>query len=92
MLKQEILTNLASATAGVFLMCVITLVHPLAAVLCTVSVFTVMLGLFFLIWALDMRFNSVSAINLVMAVGLSVDYSLHMSLHIVTTPGESRVE
>lgn len=90
--QDEVLINLGSAMAGVFAMTLLTLIHPLAAILCTASVASVFLGLWAVMWAAEIRFNSVSAINIVMASGISLDYTLHMTLHFVNTAGASRVE
>ena len=90
-LKREVSVNIAAAMCGVFAVTLVSLIHPWAAVLCTLSVVISVIGLFGVLWASNTRFNSVSAINLVMAVGLSVDYNVHMALHFVTTVGPDRV-
>jgi Niemann-Pick C1 protein len=43
-------------------------------------------------WALDIRLNTASEVNLVMAVGIAVDYSLHILHTFQHTSGKSRQE
>ena len=88
----ELITNLGLATAGVFLVALAMLVHPVAALMVVVAVLCVDVFLFGELWIFNIRFNTVSVINLVMAVGLSADYSVHIIHKFLTIDGESRVE
>ena len=88
----ELLTNLGLATAGVFVVALALLVHPVAALMVVVAVLCVDLFLFGELWIFSIKFNSVSVINLVMAVGLAADYAAHIIHKFLTVDGESRVE
>jgi len=64
----------------------VTLVHP-AAVIATAGVGVVDLLLFGSMVIGHIRFNVISMVNLVTAVGLAVDYTLHFCHAFIATPG-----
>lgn len=68
------------------------LVHPWAALLITLAVLTVDIFLFGELWLFGIRFNTVSVVNLVMAVGLAADYSIHIMHKFLSTDGDSKLE
>ena len=72
------LLNLGLALLGVFLGTLLLLVHPLPALLVALAVALVDLLLFGELWMLGIQFNPISMVNLVVAVGLSADYSIHI--------------
>ena len=90
-LWTELLNNLAYAGVGVFIVCLFALVHP-AALIAVGGVAIVDLFLFGSLVIGDIRFNVISVINFVMAVGLAVDYTLHFCHAFLAAPGVDRVE
>ncbi|KAG8460759.1 hypothetical protein KFE25_010814 [Diacronema lutheri] len=71
-------TNMVYALAVIF--GIMLLFNPLPiAVWITVCVAFIDLDLLGVLWAVDLKLNAVSYVNLVMAVGLSVDYSVHLA-------------
>jgi len=56
------------------------------------SVVVVDVLLFGMMHLAGVRFNSIAVTNLIMAVGLSVDYTLHLVHRFHNTPGMTRVE
>jgi len=84
---QEALLNLGLALAAVFVITMLILANFGASVLvmlCVVLVDVDILGLMYL-WGLSI--DSVAIINLVLAIGLAVDYSVHVAHAFVQTPG-----
>ena len=90
-LWSELLNNLSYAGVGVFIVCLFGLAHP-AALIAVGGVGIVDLFLFGSLIIGEIRFNSISVINFVMAVGLAVDYTLHFCHAFLATPGPDRVE
>lgn len=68
------------------------MVHPLAAFLVAVAILLVDLMLFGELWLLDIRFNTVSVVNLVMAVGLAADYAIHIVYKFLSVGSANRTE
>ena len=66
---QELITNLGMALAGITVISLLLLIHPLAVLLVLFTVVTVDLCLFMEMWVLDIEVNTISVVNLVMAVG-----------------------
>ena len=89
-LWDELVTNLSFAGTGVFIVCVFALAHP-AAIIAVAAVGVVDVFLFASLIVGGIRFNVISMINLVMAVGLAVDYTLHVCHAFLATPGTDRV-
>ena len=90
-LWDELVVNLSLAGTGVLMVCVLALAHPAAAV-AVAGVGVVDVFLFTTLVIGDVRFNVISVINFVMAVGLAVDYTLHFCHAFLATPGLCRVE
>ena len=79
-LFQECLLSLGLAVAGVLCISLLTTGFSLKAmVVIVLSIMLVDLFLFGYLYVLGLRFNAVTVVNLVMAVGLSIDYSLHIA-------------
>lgn len=89
---SELLTNLGLALLGVFVVTLVLLVHPIAALLVALAVLCVDLFLFGELWMFNLRLNTVSVVNLVMAVGLAADYAIHIVHKFLSVDGESRKE
>lgn len=89
-LWDELITNLSFAGVGVFIVCFLTLMHP-AALIATAGVGVVDIFLFGSLYIGSIRFNVISVINFVMAVGLAVDYTLHFCHAFLAAPGADRV-
>jgi len=84
---KEALFNLGLALLAVFIITMLILANVGASVLvmmCVVLVDVDILGLMYL-WGLTI--DSVAIINLVLAIGLAVDYSVHVAHAFVQTPG-----
>lgn len=90
-LWSELLNNLSYAGTGVFIVCLFGLAHP-AALIATAGVGIVDLFLFGSLIIGDIRFNVISVINFVMAVGLAVDYTLHFCHAFLATPGSDPID
>jgi len=83
----EAITNLGLALVAVFIITMLILANvqaSLMVMLCVVLVDIDILGLMHM-W--DLTIDSVAIINLVLAVGLAVDYSCHIAHAFIQTPG-----
>jgi Niemann-Pick C1 protein len=80
----EMVQNLGLTLIAVLVICTFILVHPLSVLILLFVLATIFVDLLGSInlWGLDL--NSISAVNLVMAIGLVVDYSRSV-LHIEYT-------
>ena len=89
-LKDELVTNLTFAGLGVLIVCMIALAHP-AALIAVSGVGIVDIFLFGSLIIGGIRFNVISVVNFVMAVGLAVDYTLHFCHAFLAQPGANRI-
>ena len=87
----ELTRNMLLAGGGVAVASMLLLPRPTAVLLGVAAVACVDMMLFGLMALEGVRFNSISVVNLVMAVGLAVDYSIHVLHAFVQTPGNSLV-
>lgn len=92
MIIRELLTNLGLALVGVVAVALLLLVHPVAALLVAGAVLMVDLALFGELWVLSIRLNTVSVVNLVMAVGLAADYAIHIVHKFLSVDGSNNFE
>jgi len=91
-LWDEAIQNLCLAGAGVLFLCSLTLIHPLMTLYMGLVVFLIDTFLFGLMYAVGVRFNSVSLIIIIMAIGLSIDYSMHVMHCFLTIKAETKSE
>merc|ERR1719375_273191 len=86
-MEKETITNVCIACACVFVVNLVMMADALAAtlVLGMVGLTDICLLGYMAHWDLD--FNSVTAVNLVLAVGLAVDYSAHLAHSFLIAPG-----
>mmetsp|Transcript_13997 Transcript_13997/g.18319 ORF Transcript_13997/g.18319 Transcript_13997/m.18319 type:complete len:865 (+) Transcript_13997:168-2762(+) len=77
----EVVTSLSFALVAVLVICTVFLVHPLSVLILIIVLAMILTNLLgsLPIWPLDL--NSVTSINLVMALGLVIDYSAHILHH-----------
>ncbi|CAG9466255.1 unnamed protein product [Pedinophyceae sp. YPF-701] len=80
------LLTMGLGLVGVFVVSLLFLVHPVSALLCTSVVFLIDCALLAAIWWGGMRFNTVSSINLILGLGLSVDMTLHIAHKFLEQP------
>ncbi|XP_038057470.1 patched domain-containing protein 3-like isoform X2 [Patiria miniata] len=70
-------------------MCIISLVfipHPVSAVMITVCVISIELGVIGFMSMWDVSMDGVSMINIILCIGFSVDFSAHITYSFVTAP------
>jgi hypothetical protein len=77
-IQEELFRNVGLAIAAVAIIIFITVASPVTALLITLNVAFCLAEILGFMWALGFAIDSVSVINLVLAVGLSVDYSAHI--------------
>ena len=76
--QQEILQNLGLAVAAVAVIVLIVVAHPLMMVYLTLMVALVLLNILGYLVPWDVTLDGVVSVNLVLAIGIAVDYSLHL--------------
>ena len=91
-LWPETFQTLAFAAISVTIVSLVFLVHPVPALLCLWIVVAIDIELFGLMFFWDVSFDTISLTNLVMAVGLSVDFSAHIAHAFMTTQDEEEMK
>lgn len=86
----ELIINLIMVLVAVTLVCLLLLVHPSACVILVVLVGLIDIDLLASVHFWGLEINSVTVINLIMAVGLVVDYSAHVMHAFLAAEGSSR--
>jgi Niemann-Pick C1 protein len=77
-IQQELFRNVGLAIACVFVIVLLTVANIVAAFLITINVGFCIIEILGFMYAAGIVIDSVSVINIVLAVGLSVDYSAHV--------------
>lgn len=77
-IRQELFRNVGLAIAAVGVIVFFTVASPVTALLITMNVAFCIVEILGFMWAIGIVIDSVSVINIVLAVGLSVDYSAHV--------------
>merc|ERR1712232_473226 len=77
-IRRELFQNVALAIMAVGIIVLITVASPATALLITMTVAFCIIEILGFMYALGIAIDSVSVINIVLAVGLSVDYSAHV--------------
>lgn len=77
-INTELYRNVGLAILAVGLICLITVANFTTALLITINVAACIVEILGCMYAIGLVIDSVSVINLVLAVGLSVDYSAHI--------------
>merc|ERR1712232_1273818 len=85
-IRQELFVNVGLAIAAVAAIVLVTVASPMTAFLITFAVASCLVEILGFMFLLDIAIDSVSVINIVLAVGLSVDYSAHVG-HCFMTKG-----
>uniref|UniRef100_A0A7S2IXU5 SSD domain-containing protein n=1 Tax=Haptolina brevifila TaxID=156173 RepID=A0A7S2IXU5_9EUKA len=84
---REALLNLGLALVAVVAITLIIIANVGATVLVTVCVILVDIDILGLLWWWGLSIDSVAVINLVLAVGLALDYAVHVAHAFMQTPG-----
>jgi len=88
----EIIATVAYGLVAVFLVGLIFLPHPLGAVIVTLVVGIIYIELLGVLQVAGLYINSVTAIGLIMSIGLVVDYNMHIVLTFFETTAATRNE
>jgi len=84
---REAMTNLSLAAAATFVLVLLTVSDVRAALYVLLCVVMVDIDILGLMWLWGLTIDSVTIINLVLAIGLVVDYSAHIAHAFVITQG-----
>merc|ERR1712151_331702 len=87
-IRRELFQNVALAIMAVGIIVLITVASPATALLITMTVAFCIIEILGFMYALGIAIDSVSVINIVLAIGLSVDYSAHVG-HCFMVKGNS---
>merc|ERR1719222_1799327 len=86
-IKKEMFLSVGLCLASVYLITLFTLAHPLTATLVTVSVFMTVVDILGCMNMWGLAIDNVSVIQLVIAVGLCVDYAAHVGHNFMLKAG-----
>jgi predicted RND superfamily exporter protein len=87
---QDAAFIIISACFAVFIITLVFLLHPGAAVLVTLCVVMIDIDLLAIMVIFDIPLNSISSVNLTMAVGMAVDGCAHVAHRFMWVPGTRR--
>jgi Niemann-Pick C1 protein len=88
-IQSEMFRNVGWAIGAVAIIVFVTVASPVTAFLITLNVAFCLTEILGFMWALGFAIDSVTVINLVLAVGLSVDYSAHIGHTFMVKGGRS---
>jgi len=91
-IRRELFQNVGLAIAAVGIIVLVTVADFLTALLITLNVAFCIVEILGCMFYVGIVIDSVSVINIVLAVGLSVDYSAHVGHCFMATGGNSRNE
>lgn len=86
-IKKELAHNILSSIIAVFVIVLLLVGSPLASILICGCVVSTLVGLLGVMYYWDLVIDSVAVINLVLAIGLAVDYSAHVGHSFMTLSG-----
>lgn len=89
-IKRELFLNVGLALAAVALIVLITVASPVTAFIITVNVGFCLVEILGFMYVLGIAIDSVSVINVVLAVGLSIDYSAHVGHCFMVKGGDDK--
>jgi len=89
-IRSELFLNVGLALAAVAVIVLITVASPVTAILITISVAACITEILGCMHALGIAIDSVSVINIVLAVGLSIDYSAHVGHCFMMKGGDNK--
>ena len=89
-IKRELYLNVGMAIVAVAAIVLVTIASPMTAFLITLCVTLCIVDILGFMYILGIVIDSVSVINLVLAVGLSVDYSAHVGHSFMTKKGDDK--
>lgn len=91
-INRELYLNVGLAVVCVAAIVFLTVANPVTASLITINVGCCICEILGFMWTLGFAIDSVTVINLVLSVGLSVDYSAHVGHSFMVKTGETRNE
>merc|ERR1719223_1792732 len=89
-IRKELFLNVGLALAAVAVIVLLTVASPLTTLIITVNVSFCIIEILGFMHALGIAIDSVSVINIVLAVGLSIDYSAHVGHCFMTKGGNDK--
>jgi len=92
LIRQELFTNVGLAFISVAVIVFITIASPVTTLLVTFNVAFCIIEILGFMYFLNIAIDSVSVINIVLAVGLSIDYSAHVGHCFMHKGGDSKNE
>jgi Niemann-Pick C1 protein len=91
-IKRELFQNVGLSIVAVGVIVFLTIASPVTAILVTLNVAFCIIEILGFMHAFGIVIDSVSVINIVLAVGLSVDYSAHVAHCFMVKPGDNKNE
>lgn len=87
-IQDELYLNFLLFLVATTIICSVVIVHPVLCAIMTVMMLLIDIDLVGMLWLWGLELNSITAINLVMAIGIVVDYSAHI-IHCFSTQSPS---
>ena len=87
-IQRELFLNVGLAIGAVAVIVFVTVASPMTALLITLSVAACIVEILGFMFTIGIVIDSVSVVNVVLAVGLSVDYSAHVGHCFMTKQGD----
>lgn len=89
-IRRELFVNVALALVAVAVIVFVTVASPVTSLLITINVAFCIVEILGFMYFLDIAIDSVSVINIVLSVGLSIDYSAHVGHCFMMKGGDSK--
>ena len=89
-IRSELFSNVGLAIMSVAIIVLVTVASFVTSLLITLNVAFCIVEILGFMWAIGIAIDSVSVINIVLAVGLSVDYSAHVGHAFMMKGGNNR--
>lgn len=89
-IKRELFMNVALSLIAVAIIVFFTVASPLTSLLITINVSFCIIEILGFMYVLGIAIDSVSVINIVLAVGLSIDYSAHIGHCFMVKGGDNK--
>jgi len=89
-IRKELFLNVGLALAAVGVIVLLTVASPVTALIITINVAFCIIEILGFMHALGIAIDSVSVINIVLAVGLSIDYSAHVGHCFMVKGGDDK--
>ncbi|ESO99297.1 hypothetical protein LOTGIDRAFT_113440 [Lottia gigantea] len=90
MVLPSTLQTMGIAVACMFVITILFMPHPIMVTLVTLNMFSILAGILGFLYYWDLSLSSITMIHLIMSVGFSVDFSVHVCHGFISSESETR--